>query len=210
MPASQMFRQSTKKSMKDFETRRNVYKTQMNALRSVVSAQLLGVEIGVNSGRVIRKASIELGSAPCTEIRTLGIDGIREDYVGSATTLPFWKQTFDYAVIPSTISFVDDIEEIFSEAHRILKDAGEIIVGFIDANTEFGANYLINKYNREFYLDAYLYSCEQVLQLLSDTGFAGHEVYQTIFGNFDDITHVQDCKNGHGEGAFVIIKAKKQ
>jgi len=209
MPASQLFRKNAKSHLENFEIRRNIYKSQINAFRSMVSEELIGIEIGVSAGRIIRNACLEVGAEPCTEMRTLGLEGIREDYVGCATTLPFWNGTFDYAVIPATISFVDEIESVFAESHRILKDEGEIMVGFIDANTEAGTNYLMNRFNRDFYLDAFLYSSDQVIELLEKTGFKSVEVYQTVFGNVEEISDVQEPQEGYGDGAFVIIKAKK-
>ncbi len=51
---------------------------------------------------------------------------------GFAEDLPYPDKSFDFAVFITSICFVDNPEKAIKEAHRIIKDNGDIIIAFID------------------------------------------------------------------------------
>ena len=52
-------------------------------------------------------------------------------YNAVAESLPFEAGQFDFALMVTTICFVDDIEKSFKEVKRILKSGGLFIIGFV-------------------------------------------------------------------------------
>jgi ubiquinone/menaquinone biosynthesis C-methylase UbiE len=71
----------------------------------------------------------------------------------------------------TTICFIDDIEQSFKEAWRVLKPNGIIIIGFVDSESKIGQTYLKRKHESVFYQDATFYSTKEVLEHLQNAGF---------------------------------------
>jgi len=109
----------------------------------------------------------------------------------------------------TTICFVDDIYKSFQEVHRVLKDDGHFIIGYVDKNSPIGKFYLEHKNENVFYEDAIFFGTEELYKTLKDTGFKNKNTYQTVFGNIDEINKVQNVLVGYGQGSFVVIKAQK-
>ena len=61
---------------------------------------------------------------------------------GVAEVLPFSNHAFAYALCVTTICFVDDASAMLSEAYRVLKPGGGLVIGFIDRTSSLGQHYL--------------------------------------------------------------------
>ena len=109
----------------------------------------------------------------------------------------------------TTICFVDDIFKSFQEVHRVLKDNGHFIIGYVDKNSPIGKFYLEQKRESLFYKDATFFGTEELYERLRETGFKINTTYQTVFGKIDEINEVQNVLGGYGKGSFVVIKAQK-
>lgn len=126
---------------------------------------------------------------------------------GIAEKLPVEDQSFDFALMVTTICFVDDVRKFFSEVRRILKPGGSFIIGLVDKNSPLGKAYEELKDQNKFYHSATFYSAYEVIKLLEENGFSDQEIVQTVFGNLQKIHEVQKFKEGYGEGGFVVVKA---
>jgi SAM-dependent methyltransferase len=192
-----------------FEHHAKVYLSELEALRSLIPRGKSGVEIGVGSGRFALPLGIVVGIDPSREMRKLaahrGVD-VRD---AVAEALPFRDGTFDFALMVTTICFVDDVRKSFEEIHRILKEDGCVVVGMVDKESSLGRTYLRMKSENKFYRVATFYSTSEAIGLLEELGFADIKVVQTVFGNLDEIKEVQSYREGFGEGGFVAIKATK-
>ena len=109
----------------------------------------------------------------------------------------------------TTICFVDDIFKSFQEVHRVLKDNGHFIIGYVDKNSPIGKFYLEQKRESLFYKDATFFGTEELYERLRETGFKINTTYQTVFGKIDEINEVQNVLGGYGKGSFVVIKAQE-
>jgi ubiquinone/menaquinone biosynthesis C-methylase UbiE len=179
------------------------------AIRSILPQKGKGVEIGVGSGIFALALGIKEGCDPSAIMRLKAqnrginvIDGIAEN-------LPYQDCTYDYALMVTTICFVDDAKKALQEIYRILKPEGEVIMGFVDKNSPVGKLYLLNKDKSLFYKDAEFFSTEDIYKLLINNGFVIIQTCQTIFGGLNDIKDIQQPEEGSGKGSFVVIKAKK-
>ena len=67
--------------------------------------------------------------------RLAGERGI-EVYDGVAEDLPFAAGSFDYALMVTTICFVDSLTSSLQEVQRVLCRGGRFIVGFVDRDSD--------------------------------------------------------------------------
>jgi len=91
---------------------------------------------------------------------------------GVAEDLPFAHDSFDYALIITTICFVNSPARMLAEAHRVLKPGGRVIIGFIDRESDLGQHYLAHQAESVFYREATFYSANEVENLLIEGGFS--------------------------------------
>jgi ubiquinone/menaquinone biosynthesis C-methylase UbiE len=64
---------------------------------------------------------------------------------GVAEDLPFAGAGFDYALMVTTICFVDSPQRTLTEAYRVLKPNGRLVIGFIDRESPIGQDYLVRQ-----------------------------------------------------------------
>jgi len=192
-----------------FDENHFVFLSELEAIRMVLPSKGLGVEIGVGSGIFASQFGITEGCDPSANMRAKAIERGINAIDGIAETLPYKNENFDYALMVTTICFVDDPQQTMREIHRILRPEGEIIIGFVDKDSPVGKEYLKHKEKSLFYKDASFYSTEEIYQFLQDNGFSIGQTCQTIFGPLDAVKEKQQPVNGSSKGSFVVIKAKK-
>jgi len=192
-----------------FIDHRFVFLSELAALRAVIPGHGTGVEIGVGSGIFASSLGIRYGIDPSRvmleKARERGIDAL----YGIAEQLPYPDNSFDYALMVTTICFVDDVKRSFHEVYRILKRNGIFIIGFVDKDSPVGKVYLGHKDENVFYKDAVFYSTGEVYGYLEETGFRPETTLQTVFGMLGEADTVQTPEEGYGKGSFVVIRVVK-
>lgn len=137
--------------------------------------------------------------------RKRGIEAID----GIAEALPYEDSRFDFALMVTTICFLDNIEALLKEVQRVIKPGGSLIISFVDKNSALGKQYLQHKNESLFYRIATFYSVDEVVFFLKKTGFKDYTFTQTIFHYLHEIHAVEPVKKGYGEGSFVTVRAMK-
>ena len=192
-----------------FEVNRAVYQSELEAVKYLLPEDGKGIEIGVGSGRFAVPLGIGMGIEPSEEMakraRNKGIHVIE----GVAENIPCDDGEFDFALMTTTLCFLDDVSQAFREVHRILKKGGVFVVGFIDKDSRIGRSYQRHKEESDFYRIATFYSTSEVISLLKDSGFSDFISAQTVFHDLSSINCPEPVNEGHGEGSFVVIKSKK-
>jgi len=168
-----------------FEQHPFVYEAEVRAVGKALPGRGRGLEIGVGSGRFAVPFGIGTGVEPSEKMRDLararGLDAVR----GTGERLPFADGTFDFALFVTTICFLDDIERSFREAHRILRRAGTIVVGFVEKNSPLGKEYEERKAESVFY-------------------------HEAVFKPLKKITAGEPVAKGHGRGSFLVIRGRRE
>ena len=163
-----------------FEINRFAYESELLAVRALLPQSGDGMEIGVGSGQFAEPLGIRLGIEPSAKMREAAqrrgvdvIDGVAED-------LPFDDSQFDFALMVTTICFLDDVEMGIKEAYRVIKNGGSHIIGFVDKTSNLGQLYLKHKNESVFYKQATFYSTGEVITFLEKAGFSKFSFVQTI------------------------------
>jgi ubiquinone/menaquinone biosynthesis C-methylase UbiE len=203
------FEEYTEKYEDWFERNRFAYESELEAVRVMLPEKGKGVEIGVGSGRFAALLGIKYGLEPSPKMRTIAMKKGIEVVDGFAEKLPYDNESFDYALMVTTLCFLDDVDRAFSEVHRILKPDSYFINGFVDKESEIGKSYEKHKQESVFYKIAKFYSVDELVKHLEKAGFRDFGFNQTIFHSLGDTKSVEPVKQGYGEGSFVVIRARK-
>lgn len=192
-----------------FEENRFAYQSELAALKEFIPGHKRGIEIGVGSGRFAAPLGIEIGIDPSPKMREIAKSHGLEVYGAVAEALPFGDGSFDFALMVTTICFLDDVEAALKEAYRIIKPSGSLIIGFIDKDSPLGKLYQQHKEKSVFYDVAIFYSVNEIVSRLEKVDFKGFNFAQTIFHNLTEISDIEPIKAGYGEGSFVVVRAIK-
>jgi SAM-dependent methyltransferase len=192
-----------------FERNRSAYQSELQAVKSLLPPRGIGIEIGVGTGRFAAPLGIQIGVEPSTAMamvaRQRGIQVVQ----AVAEALPFMDGTFDFALMVTTLCFLDDVEVSFQEAHRVLRCRGSLVVGFIDPQSHLGQVYQRHKNESPFYREARFYSVQEVVSSMQNAGFGKFTSVQTICDNFEGSRNPEPIRPGNGEGSFVVLRGTK-
>ncbi|ELZ21395.1 class I SAM-dependent methyltransferase [Natrinema limicola] len=209
MPKTAPFEEHTDRYEDWFDAHDDAYRSELNALRRLIPKSGRGIEIGVGSARFAEPLGLDIGIDPAGAMlkraQARGIDVVR----GVAESLPFRDESFDTALIVTTICFVDDIPQTLAEADRILRPSGSLVIGYIDKDSPVGQQYQEKKAQNPFYRDATFVSTDELVDALEAAGFTDFEFVQTIYHWLDEIDSPEPIEEGYGDGSFVGIKATR-
>ena len=192
-----------------FEMNKYAYQSELNAVKELLPETGEGMEIGVGSGLFAGPLGIRHGVEPSEKMRELALKRGVKAVNGIGESLPYNDARFDYALMVTTICFLDDVAASLKEAYRVLRPEGFLIIGFVDRQSVLGKYYLEHKDKSLFYGPAVFYSTDDVLRFLRDAGFGDFDFRQTIFHLLKDIHEVEPVKKGYGEGSFVVVRGNK-
>jgi len=192
-----------------FERHREAYVSELLAVRAFVPLQGKGLEVGVGSGRFSLPLGVQYGIDPAPAMLDYASSGGMSVAVATAEQLPFKAGVFDYALVVTTICFVDSASRMLAEIYRVLAPEGRVIIGLIDRESELGAYYQQHKTESVFYRDAEFFSADEVERLVEGSGFLLEGRAQTLFEPLPGIKSIEPTLSGKGEGAFVVITGKK-
>ena len=191
-----------------FETHKWVYQSEVEAVRKFIPEAGEGIEIGVGTGRFSIPFGIKVGIEPARAMAEIARKRGITVYQAKDENLPFQDNSFDFALIVTTLCFLEDPFQALKEIKRILKPVGKIVIGMLDEYSPLGKLYEEKRKKNKFYRDARFYSVNQVLDWLEKLGFNNLQTIQIIFKNPDKIQSLEPIEEGFGKGLFVVISAE--
>lgn len=194
-----------------FEKYPFVFQSEVEAIRNFLPAgnNIRGIEIALGTGRFSKELGIKEGIEPAFNMRALALKRGIDVMSAEAEHLPYKDMSFDFVLMAFCISYFESLPKVFKEAHRVLKNRGSLIVGFVDKDSTIGKFYEQRKPKSIFYKQATFYSTKKIAEQLNKTGFKTPEFAQTLFHALDDTKEFEPAKSGYGEGSFIVIKAIK-
>lgn len=208
MPGVNSFNENVERYESWFIENPLAYVSELRAIQSLLPPGK-GVEIGVGTGRFAAPLGITAGVEPSRPMADLARKKGVEVTAGVAEHLPYGDGEFDLCLMVTTVCFLDDMALAFSEACRVLKPGGSFLIGFVDRESALGSEYLARKDRNPFYKDATFYSVADISAALGSAGFADLIFRQTLFRRLDEMGDVEPVQEGHGEGAFVVVRGRK-
>lgn len=193
-----------------FETHKWVYQSEVEAVRKFIPETGKGIEIGVGTGRFSIPFGIKVGVEPVKAMAEISRQRGIHVYETKAENLPFQDNFFDFALMVTTLCFLENPFQALKEMKRILKPAGKIVIGMLDEESPPGKLYEEKRKKSKFYRDARFYPVNQTLDWLKKLEFDNLQTVQTIFKNPDKIQSLEPIEEGFGKGLFVVISAKNK
>ena len=191
-----------------FERHGPAYVSELLAVRALLPWEGRGLEIGVGTGRFAGPLGVKFGIDPAGE--TLGYALARGVNVARAVAeaLSFAGTVFDYALVVTTICFVDDARAMLLEIARVLRPGGKLVIGLIDRESALGKDYVAHREENVFYRSATFYSAAEVEALLKETGFSHLVWVQTLSTPLSEIHEIEPISAGSGRAAFLVVRAQ--
>jgi SAM-dependent methyltransferase len=186
------------------------YVSELRAVRELLPTNGSGLEIGLGTGRFAAPLDITKGIEPSRSMAELARKKGIEVVPGVAEHLPFRDGEFAFALMVTTVCFLDDRDMAFREVHRVLKPGGSFVVGFVDRDSPLGKEYQTRKDASAFYKHATFYTTKDIISALEQAGFGSLEFRQTLFKPLDEMVEIEPVKEGSGQGSFVVVRALKQ
>ncbi len=206
MPRTRAFEMHRDQYEDWFVRNRFAFESELLAIRDALPKGR-GVEIGVGTGLFAEKLGISDGVEPSAHMADLAAKRGIHVCRGVAEELPYHDASFDFALMVTTICFVDDPQRAIQEMRRVVRKGGLLVLAFVDRSSPLGVQYENFKEQNIFYRDATFYSVDDILKILKAAGLNVEHIRQTVFGPLDSIKDVQQYKEGYGEGGFVVITA---
>ncbi len=147
----------------------------------------------------------DLAPNPLKLARLRGVESVASD----AEYLPFRDSVFDCVVMVATICFLKNPERVLREVRRVIKVGGYLITCFVPRESGWGRYYSILKLRGEspFYKVARFFNVEEVINLLSDTGFRFIECVSTLNSLPNNPPITEYPSRSSCGGGFICIKA---
>jgi ubiquinone/menaquinone biosynthesis C-methylase UbiE len=217
-----------------FLQNRNVLQSEVELLAGVLEKPGRALSVGCGSGlfeMILRDGhdiDIRFGVEPAEGMAEIAIKRGMEVQIGPAEDLPFDDGSFDTVLFNGTPSYIGDLEKAFTEAYRVLRTGGHVVVADVPAESSYGTLYRLAAmigtwedeslkaiapavpYPMEFAAAANWRTTQEKLDLLEEVGFTGMVSSQTLtcHPKFSDDASEAPVP-GHDRGDYVAIRAKK-
>jgi len=209
LPRSRDFDALTTRYDAWFERHRAAYLSELKALRALLPKKpFLGLEVGVGTGRFASALGVQVGVDPAWNCLRLAKGRGVQVIMAVGEELPFRNGCFDLVLMVVTFCFLSDPQKALSEAKRVLRPGGLLLMGIIDRESPLGQLYARKKAEgKPFYRDADFYTPGEVISMLAEKGFRVIKVSQTVFRSPEEMEEVEEPAEGFGQGSFVAISA---
>ncbi len=194
-----------------FESYPFAYASEIEALRKFIpeGAHVKGIEVGLCTGHYAQQLNITEGTEPSNVLGALAASRGIHVIHASSDNLPYPDNALGFILLVACISPVENINKVLQEAYRALTPDGSLIIGFIAKGSVIGNHYEAKRMENPLFQYVHLYTVENIVHAMINTGFRNLNIHQTLFGELDTIHAIQTPKEGYGEGSFTIVRGAK-
>lgn len=189
-----------------FDENKNIFHSELEAVRYFLPKQGKGIEIGVGTGRYAMELGIGYGIEPSENMAEYSKQRGIEVKIAKAEKLPYDDESFDYAIMVTVDPFVDDIVKAYHEIFRVIKTGGKLVVGTLHNDGAIAQKYMGMTEN-EVYKNAHFHTISETIEQLEISGFSVFNTCQTLFDMQPG--EIEIPIPGHDKGSFVAIEAIK-
>jgi SAM-dependent methyltransferase len=190
-----------------FDRHEAAFRSELLALQPFLLKGVEGLEIGIGTGRFAAELGIGHGVEPAPGMAAMARERGVEVKEGVAEELPYPDERFDQVLMVTVDCFLDDTEAAYSEAYRVLRPGGRIVIGQIDREGIIAQKYESKKAPDNAYWYARFHTPDETAKTLRKAGFDEFEYARTL--RDPDPETQEDPGLSDGEGGFVVIKAIK-
>ncbi len=191
-----------------YYSHQKAYLSELRAVRELFPSRGKGLEIGVGTGRFAASLGIQMGIDPSRKmIEVASARGV-DARLGCGEALPFEDASFDHVALIHSLCFVKKPYRVLTEARRVLKEKGTLLVGIIPRDSFLGAAY--QKKKGIFYRNARFLTVFELLHKLAVLKFADFKFRETLFCLPDRMKRVECPKEGFAKGGFVVMSCRKK
>jgi SAM-dependent methyltransferase len=191
---------------------RILFDLEVDAIRILMKGMVPPfLEIGVGSGRFAAVLGIRYGVEPAEALRDMAIArGVKAERA-FGEKLPFPNGIFGGVFILFTLCFVKEPKKVLTEAKRVLKKGGGLILGIINRESLWGKFYQTKKAEgHPVYKHARFYNSKEVTALIEQAGLEVEAFSSTLCQSPSDMPHEEPVHDRLIEGAgFVCMRARK-
>jgi ubiquinone/menaquinone biosynthesis C-methylase UbiE len=169
------------------------------------------LEIGVGTGRFAKELGIDAGIDPSSKsLEIAKKSGIKVEKA-KGEKLPFKDKSFGAVFILFTLCFVEDPVMVLSDAKRVLKTGGRLIVGIINRESPWGQLCLKKKAEgHPIYRYTTFYNVYEIVKMIEEAGMAVEAYSSTLCQPPSEIPYEEPARNELIKNAgFVCILARK-
>ena len=186
-----------------------IFESEIKAIEAL-APEGLGVEVGVGTGMFSYRLSVFLGVDPALKMikiaKRRGVNVVQ----ALGKLLPIKNESLDYVLFVFTICFLRSPQASLREAWRVLKHGGNVIIGFIPRNSEWGELYLKKKAEgHRLYKHANFYTSDEVKEVLERVGFRTVRYSATLSQKPEKVRKVEEPSSDLSGCGFVCIKSVK-
>ena len=169
------------------------------------------LEVGVGSGFFAKRLEVENGVDPSIGMLELALKRGIEVVQGIGEKLPYRNSSFNTILLIVTLCFVDDVDEVLRESHRVLRNGGDVISCIIPRESPWGQYYLmLAREGHPFYSRARFLSVNELVDRLEKARFRVDKMLGVLsFGPLDKPRWEEPSEDIRGKG-FVCIRAVKE
>ncbi len=197
-----------------FETKgKNIYISELKALKKIFGTNNFKkpiFEIGVGTGRFSLPLNIKYGIEPSDRMSKIakerGIKVVRT----TAENLSFKDKSVGTFLLIVTICFLDNLQKSLTEIKRVIKNKGDLIIGFVPKNSEWGKLYIKKKKEgNPYYKRAEFYEYNYLKNFLQNLNFKEIRTVSTLTLPPQKFDSIEEPFSGYNEKAgFIIIRVK--
>jgi ubiquinone/menaquinone biosynthesis C-methylase UbiE len=191
---------------------RAIFASEVGAIRLLMTKlEHPFLEIGVGTGRFAKELAVDAGIDPSEQALAFARKRGVEAQKATGENIPFADASFGAVFVLFTLCFAEAPEKVLSEAARVLKPGGCVLVGIINRESAWGSLYMQKKAEgHPLYSHARFYSTTELSAMLKTAGLNIDAAASSLFQPPSDNPYREEARPGLSEDAgFICVRARK-